>query len=335
MYAITSGSGPFIASGIDGVRFDFSNTVGTISGWTWYRELDVVGEPTGSAPRITSFTGIGGGVWELKLLGNPDTGYEFRSSPILDFNPGTLVENLTAGVPAVGTIGGTNDSVLTTDSNGDATVRMTLAGPRNFVRAQEAPPPPPVTLLAENFDTTTPGSLPAGWTTGTNPADNSSLTSWQLGTPASVGPVPPGVPLPSGANCVATNISSNYDDPITDTGAAHTDIWLRSPAIDLGAATAGTLAFQQWTQIEDVSGDLDYGSIRILDASNDSVLATLEDRTIDGSTSGWEAYSKALPAGAFTAAAGTIKVEFRFEADDIDSFPGWYIDDFVVTVPGP
>jgi hypothetical protein len=47
MYAITSGSGPLIASGIDGIRFDFSNTVGTISGWTWYRELDVIGTPTG------------------------------------------------------------------------------------------------------------------------------------------------------------------------------------------------------------------------------------------------------------------------------------------------
>jgi autotransporter-associated beta strand protein len=46
-YAITSGSGPLIASGIDGIRFDFSNTVGTISGWTWYRELDVIGTPTG------------------------------------------------------------------------------------------------------------------------------------------------------------------------------------------------------------------------------------------------------------------------------------------------
>ena len=72
--------------------------------------------------------------------------------------------------------------------------------------------------------------------------------------------------------------------------------------------------------IEDVPGDLDYGSIRILDASDDSVLAVMENQTIDGNTSGWEEYSMALPAAAFTAAAGTIKVEWQFEADDIDSF---------------
>ena len=99
-------------------------------------------------------------------------------------------------------------------------------------------------------------------------------------------------------------------------------------------ATEGTLTFQQWTEIESVPGDLDYGSIRILDASDDSVLATMEDRTIDGNTSGWEGYSMALPAEAFTAAAGTIKVEWQFEADDIDSFAGWYIDDVTVTTPG-
>jgi hypothetical protein len=54
-YAITSGSGPLIASGIDGIRFDFSNTVGTISGWTWYRELDVVGTPTSGGTSYASW----------------------------------------------------------------------------------------------------------------------------------------------------------------------------------------------------------------------------------------------------------------------------------------
>jgi len=55
MYAITNDSGPLIASGIDGVRFNFTNTAaGTISGWTVYRELDVVGIPTGGTlPRGT------------------------------------------------------------------------------------------------------------------------------------------------------------------------------------------------------------------------------------------------------------------------------------------
>ncbi|MEM6504345.1 MAG: PEP-CTERM sorting domain-containing protein [Planctomycetota bacterium] len=50
MYAITNDSGPLVASGVDGIRFEFGrsdapdgNTGG--NAWTWYRELDVVGVP--------------------------------------------------------------------------------------------------------------------------------------------------------------------------------------------------------------------------------------------------------------------------------------------------
>jgi hypothetical protein len=52
-----------------------------------------------------------------------------------------LVENLTQEDPGdPGTIGGTNDSVLTTDGSGNATVRLTLTGdPRDFVRAVSLP----------------------------------------------------------------------------------------------------------------------------------------------------------------------------------------------------
>jgi len=92
-------------------------------------------------PQITSFTLVGGGVWELTLQGANETAYEFRSSTTLQFDPGDLVENLTQGDPGdPGTIGGPNDSVLTTDANGNGTVRLTLSGePNDFVRAQTAP----------------------------------------------------------------------------------------------------------------------------------------------------------------------------------------------------
>ena len=64
-----------------------------------------------------------------------------------------------------------------------------------------------------------------------------------------------------------------------------------------------------------------------------SELAVLEDRTIDGDTGSiWAEYSVELPTEAFSV---PIKIEFRFEADDIDSFAGWYIDDFAITVPAP
>ena len=93
-----------------------------------------------SGPEITSITEIGEGVFELTLLGAANTGYEFRSSTILDFNPGILAENLTAGDPAMGTIGGSNDSVLTTDSSGKGTAQLILVEPKNFVMAIESMP---------------------------------------------------------------------------------------------------------------------------------------------------------------------------------------------------
>jgi len=206
--------------------------------------------------------------------------------------------------------------------------------------AVEEYPAPPVTVFEEYFDTTTGPGLPTGWSTGRNdPPDDGTIsaTDWEVGTPANVGPVPPSTPLPSGTQCVATDIGSDYYQG-GGIGVPTTDIWLRTPAINLGSATAGTLSFQQWTEIEQEIGDLDYGSIRILDGS-DTLLETLENRTIDGATSGWEEYSAALPAAVFNATGDTIiKVEFRFEADDYPSastFAGWYIDDVVVTTPAP
>jgi hypothetical protein len=95
-----------------------------------------------AAPRITSFENVSGSVWELALAGDPGTLYEFRTSTTLDFNPGTLVENLTQGSPGSdpGTIGGINNSQVTTDLTGAAKVRMLLTGnPADFVRAQTVP----------------------------------------------------------------------------------------------------------------------------------------------------------------------------------------------------
>jgi hypothetical protein len=98
------------------------------------------GQP--SSLMVTGFVPVDGspGVWQMSIRGTAGEDYIFRSAPDLDFSSGAVVENLTAGDPAVGAIGGTNDSVVTTDGNGNATVRMTLTGdPRDFVRAETAP----------------------------------------------------------------------------------------------------------------------------------------------------------------------------------------------------
>jgi len=92
-----------------------------------------------SFPEITSFRRIGGDVYELTLEGKSSTTYELRSSVSLEFNSGTTVLYLTQGDPGdPGTIGGLDERILTTDSNGDATVQMTFTEPRMFVRAQSS-----------------------------------------------------------------------------------------------------------------------------------------------------------------------------------------------------
>jgi len=197
-------------------------------------------------------------------------------------------------------------------------------------------PAPPVTLLAEDFEG---GALPAGWAAGAYPGFTDRMTLWEVGTPSVVGPIPPGIPLPSGSNCAGTDLDDDYEDPGGGGTTPWTDIYLRTPTLDLSGKTAGTLSFKQWTGIEVFTGsppDTDYGSIIIWDATDvgGTPLATLEDRSIDGSSLDWTDYSEPLPEEAFTAPAGEIVIEFRFEADDSFGLAGWYIDDVDVTVPG-
>ncbi len=105
--------------------------------------IPVIPEPPPAPPAITSFTPVGGNIWEADLRADRDTSFEFRSSATLDFTPGTLVENLTQGQPGTdpGIIGGTNHNRITTGPNGNAKVRMPLAGnPQDFVRAAAIQP---------------------------------------------------------------------------------------------------------------------------------------------------------------------------------------------------
>lgn len=93
------------------------------------------------APRIVSFSSVGGGSWDVGLAGNPSMPFEFRSSTNLVFIPGTLVENLSKGQPSdPGTVGGPNSSMVTTDDSGAAKVRMNLGSIFcDFVRAVALP----------------------------------------------------------------------------------------------------------------------------------------------------------------------------------------------------
>ena len=95
--------------------------------------------PSSTEPKITSIKSVDGGLWELTLEGDPATSYVFQESETLEFALGSLVENLTPGVPAVGAIGGINNREITTDGSGSATVRIALSGTADFVRAVQKP----------------------------------------------------------------------------------------------------------------------------------------------------------------------------------------------------
>lgn len=91
---------------------------------------------------VQSLDPIGGNQWEVSITGRPGTDYTLRSDPTLNFAPGILLENLTQANPGSdpGEIGGANNSVVTTDSSGRATVQINLSGGAiDFVRVQLAP----------------------------------------------------------------------------------------------------------------------------------------------------------------------------------------------------
>ena len=175
-------------------------------------------------------------------------------------------------------------------------------------------PAPPVTVFSDNFE-----DGQGDWTTGGDDGSN-PFTNWEFGSPTVVGPASPN----SGANCFGTNLSADY--------ANDSDLWLRSPPIDLTAAAEATLNFSHYVDIEE---GFDFGEVRLLDA--DAALAELAvlEMTIDGNNpTGWEPFSKALPAAAL---GKNVVLEFRFDSDDISepTQAGWYIDDVVVTTPAP
>ena len=91
--------------------------------------------------------------------------------------------------------------------------------------------------------------------------------------------------------------------------------------------------FQRITSVEPVGRELRGGVVAIgnFDGVHRGHLAVLE-RAVEGNDTDWDDYSKDLPAEAFTEA---FIIEFRFESDDVDNLAGWYIDDLVLSVPGP
>ena len=178
---------------------------------------------------------------------------------------------------------------------------------RFFVVEQN--PAPPVQVFADNFE-----NGQGGWTTG---IEGDAGTAWGLGIPAILPTGPQAAHSPD--HCYGTNI----DGPYTANALA----WLRSPAIDLSGAVEATLSFFHF---KDMEVAFDFGTINILDAEDDSLIAELVSG-LDNFTTDWEEITRTLPAEAL---GRSILVEFRFESDAFNTPPysGWYLDDVEVMV---
>ncbi len=307
-YRLITAAGDYVATvGNTGV-----NTSRTVTA-----AFEAVEDPSPAAdPRITSFTSVGVNLWELTLTGEADTGYEFYSSPTLDFTPGTLIENLTQGDPGdAGTIGGTNDSVLTSDSNGDAKVRIILNGvPADFVRAQSIPPPPP--LLSEDFEAGDGGFTTENKGTGTN---------WEHGAPNSPS-------LGGGAVTQGNGGSTNaWGTNLTGAYVADTNACLRSGVIDLSGVSAAKLSFA-------LSLDANTGhtyQVDVIETGSDTVIANVIPATEDGdlNDSAWATIGPvSIPAPAI---GQQVRIQWTFVGNGDGTFNGAYIDDVLVESGSP
>lgn len=161
----------------------------------------------------------------------------------------------------------------------------------------------PLSAFFEDFDDVSSPGLPPGWTSGSS-SIGAGGTLWELGSPSSVGPSA----ASSLPNCVGTDLDDQYEH--------NTDIWLRTPAIDLTETTFATLSFKRFRHIGANRSDGDAGSIRILAADNFEQLALLRTE-VKGASDGWQDYSRELPPSAF---AEPIIVEFQFQSDATNNF---------------
>ena len=186
---------------------------------------------------------------------------------------------------------------------------LTGDGVRYF--AVRSGPTPPVKAFTEDFE-----NGQGSWIVSSD--QNAGSTLWELGAPAA--PVTGGPPAAhGGTNCFGTDLDSAYvEDTLTR---------LRSPAIELNTIASGELVFWQWRDIEIM---FDGGSVRLLDAADDSEIAVLESQ-IDGSSAEWEEITLPLPPEAI---GKTVILEFVFDSDEFGNLAGWYLDDICVQGPG-
>ena len=209
------------------------------------------------------------------------------------------------------TVFGSHQDIEATPPENTLTIPYPADAKRFFVISEFNAPP--ASIFEEDFEGG--GGV---WTTG---SEGDLGTLWQVGAPTNVGPA-----AAHGGNgqCYGTNIAGDY--------TINTVVWLRSPPIDLTNASGATLNFFHFVNIEE---GFDFGTVSVLDATDDSPIAEIATGIDEQGPTDWEQFTKTIPAAAL---GKEIKIEFCLFTDDFDDpglgpFAGWYIDDVLVTVP--
>lgn len=259
-----------------------------------YDRITLLGTQAGAKPQLTITYDAEGDEFAISWDSMSGMLYNLRSTT-----------DPSSGQPGDWEIFDGNSDLNATPPTNTLTISLPADPERYFV--VEEFPPPPVSIFSDDFE-----SGQGNWTTG---SDEDPGSDWELGMPSNVGPATTN----SGTVCFGTDLDASYE--------TMANVWLRSPPIDFSGASGGTLTYAEFRDIEPM---FDSGTINILDASDDSLIAELETG-IDGTSSQWSSVSHALPAEALDR---IIKIEFRLQSDDFSNFAGWYIDDVVVTVPG-
>jgi bacillopeptidase F (M6 metalloprotease family) len=163
------------------------------------------------------------------------------------------------------------------------------------------------------------GTCPDGWT----------LTGdWQCGVPTN----PAGPPTAyDGTQCIGVGMVQDYSDDDTWAGTTAT-----SPPIDLTGATSPTLTFRMWV---DTEGSSDGANLEVSTdgGATYSVVGGVTPAytaTIGGEPA-WSGQQAALgwqlvQADLTPYSGMTIRLRFGFQSDATVTYPGVYVDDFLV-----
>ncbi|MBL8740988.1 MAG: putative Ig domain-containing protein, partial [Myxococcales bacterium] len=163
------------------------------------------------------------------------------------------------------------------------------------------------------------GGCPAGWTLG---------GTWQCGVPTNVGPASAFV----GSQCIATTINNNYLNSQSYGSAIAT-----SPDIDLSSSPFPAVTWRMWVDTEGGTSDgvnlkisTDGGATYdVLTSVTPSYPLTVAGEPVWGGHQqalGWQSFQANLSAYA----GQVIRLRFSFASDSSGTFPGVYVDDFLV-----